>query len=86
MKLKQKILAFLIGKLIGKDSKFILIHLQEKELDKLIAKQECSIYVKRYCIPNFAAKEIIINISEDFDRNEIMLDRITYEAENNINC
>ena len=85
-KLKRKILAYLISRLLGKNKKYILIHIEDKELDNFINGKDYCVNVNKYDMPNFAAKEIIINLGKQFNVNELMLDRITYEAEHNINC
>ena len=85
-KLKRQLIAWLISKLLGDDSKFIIISIKKKELHKLIHNKSSSLDVHQYDIPQFASKEIILNISKIFNENEVMLDRFTYEAEHNINC
>jgi hypothetical protein len=42
--------------------------------------------VRYYDIPKFASKEIILDLSKRYSVEEVMLDRLTYEAEHNINC
>ena len=60
--------------------------IQNKELNKRIHNQSCNIDVRYYDIPKFASKEIILYLSKRYSVDEVMLDRLTYEAEHNINC
>lgn len=86
MKLRKKILAYFIGKLIGKKSDYIIIAIEDKEIDNLILRKPYNLEVISYTIPLFATKEIIINLSKQINQNDVILDRLTYEAENSINC
>ena len=62
-KLKRQLIAWLISKLLGDDSKFIIISIKKKELHKLIHNKSSSLDVHHYDIPQFASKEIILNIN-----------------------
>ena len=79
-------MAFLISKLLGKDINYIIITVSKKDLVNLLLKEDYAIDMHRYNMPSFVSREIIVNLSSSFNKDEIYLDRLSYEAEHNINC